>query len=125
MNPAARRSFAGPIQPPPEMPTEQQTLLVSIDTDVEEDARMNEIGAKVGDGWKVIQAIAVSGGEIGPGGASESFARYQVTVEREIDEDGVVVGADRGKAARLADSAATALFDENIGDAEASDDSDA
>ena len=98
------------------MATETQTLLVTIDTDVEEDARMREIGAKVGDGWRVIQAIAVSGGELGSGGASESFARYQVTVEREIDEDNVVVGADRGKAARLADSAATALFDEDLGD---------
>ena len=98
------------------MTTETQTLLVTIDTDIEEEARMDEIGAKVGDGWRVIQAIAVSGGEMGPGGASESFARYQVTVARQIDADNVVVGADRGKAARLADSAATALFDEDLGD---------
>ena len=94
---------------------------MSIDTDIEEDARLDAIGAKVGDGWRVIQAIPVSGGEIGPGGASESFARFQVTVEREIDADGVVVGADRGKAARLADSAATALFDEDVDDAPASE----
>lgn len=103
------------------MTTETKTLLVSIDTDIEEDARMNQIGAKVGDGWKVIQAIIVSGGGLASGGASESFARYQVTVERQIDSDNVVVGADRGKAARLADSAATALFDENVGDAETGD----
>lgn len=95
------------------MTTETQTLLVTIDTDIEQEARFDAIGAKVGGGWRVIQAIPVSGGEMGSEGVSESFARFQVTVEREIDADNVVVGADRGKAARLADSAATALFDED------------
>ena len=105
----------------PLMATETKTLLVTIDTDVEEDARLDEIGAKVGDGWTVIQAIAVSGGELGSGGISESFARYQVTVERELDADGAPVGIDTTKAARLADSAATALFDDGV-DAPADED---
>ena len=105
-------------QPPDETKhptqTEQQTLLVSIaaDTDASEDARMKTIGAKVGQGWEVIQAIPVSGEEAGPGGASEDFMRYQVTVRRQIDADNVVVGADRGGAAGLADvGQVSAAFD--------------
>lgn len=96
-------------QPPDETKhttqTEQQTLLVSVaaDASTDEEARMKEIGAHVGQGWEVIQAIAVSGGEAGPGGASEDFMRYQVTVRRQIDADNVIVGADRGGAADLKD----------------------
>ena len=94
------------------MTTEQQTLIVSVNADADDEARMQTIGAKVGDGWKVIQTILLSGGEVGPGGASEDFVRLQVTVEREIDDQNVVVDADRGGAADLKDAAATAAFDE-------------
>ena len=96
------------------MQKEQKTLLVSVNVEEHdgEDAHMNEIGTKVGQGWKVIQAIPVSGEEAGPGGLSEDFMRYQVTVEREIDEDDVIVDADRGGAADLKDAGqVSAAFD--------------
>lgn len=96
------------------MQKEQQTLLVSVNTEEHDgvDAHLIEIGRKVGQGWTVIQAIPLSGDEAGPGGESEDFMRYQVTVEREIDADNVVVGADRGGAADLADvGQVSAAFD--------------
>lgn len=101
----------------PRMHKEQNTILVSINQqdDQDQDARMKTIGAHVGEGWTVIQAIPVSGGEAGPGGASEGFMRYQVTVEREIDDENVVVGADRGGAARLRDvGQVSAAFDDPL-----------
>lgn len=104
------------------MQKEQKTLLVSINVEEHdgEDQHMSEIGRQVGQGWKVIQAIPVSGEEAGPGGLSEDYMRYQVTVEREIDEDNVVQGVDRGKAARLKDAGqASGAFDEGIPDPEA------
>jgi hypothetical protein len=99
------------------MTTEQQTLIVSVNADADDESRMQQVGAKIGDGWRVIQTIILSGEEAGPGGASEDFMRLQVTVEREIDDDNVVVDADRGGAADLKDVAVTAAFDE-IGDDE-------
>ncbi len=93
------------------MTTEQQTLLVSVRVEDDDDARMRTIGAHIGAGWRILQTIPVSGEEAGPGGHSEEFMRYQVTVEREIDDEGVIVDADRGGAADLKDVAATALFD--------------
>ena len=95
------------------MTTEQQTLIVSVNAEADEEARMQQIGAQVGDGWRVIQSILLSGGEVGPGGASEDFVRLQVTVERHIDDDNVVMDADRGGAADLKDVAATAAFDDS------------
>ena len=99
---------------PPPMQKEQKTLLVSVNVEDhdDQDARMNQIGQKVGQGWTVIQAIPISGEEAGPGGASEDFMRYQVTVEREIDSDNTVVGADRGGAADVKDvGQVSAAFD--------------
>lgn len=93
------------------MPTEQQTLIVSVHVDSSEDSRMRQIGAHVGEGWHVLQTLPLSGEEAGPGGASEDFMRYQVIVAREIDSENVIVGADRGGAADVTDIAATALFD--------------
>ena len=96
------------------MQKETSTLLVSVEIREEDgqDALFNQIGQKVGQGWTVIQAIPVSGGEAGPGGQSEDYMRYQVTVEREIDSDNVVVGADRGGAADLKDvGQVSAAFD--------------
>ena len=88
------------------MQKEQSTILVSINVEDhdDEEGRMNKIGAKVGQGWRVIQAIPVSGEEAGPGGLAEDFMRYQVTVEREIDSEGVIEDADRGGAADLKDA---------------------
>ena len=103
------------------MQKEQQTLLVSVNVEETDgvDAHLNQIGQKVGQGWTVIQAIPLSGEEAGPGGASEDFMRYQVTVEREIDSDNVVVGADRGGAADLKDvGQVSGAFDEGIPDGE-------
>ena len=102
---------------PPPMQKEQKTLLVSVNVEEHdnEDARMNQIGQEIGEGWKVIQAIPLSGEEAGPGGLSEDFMRYQVTVEREIDSDNVVIGADRGGAAGLKDAGqASGAFDDGI-----------
>ncbi|MDT0631231.1 hypothetical protein RQM47_08240 [Rubrivirga sp. S365] len=99
------------------MQKEQNTILVSVNTEDhdDQDALMTEIGRKVGQGWTVIQAIPISGGDAGPGGASEDFMRYQVTVEREIDSDNVVVDADRGGAADLKDvGQVSAAFDEPL-----------
>ena len=101
------------------MQKETSTLLVSVEINPEDgqDALFNQIGQKVGQGWTVIQAIPVSGGDAGPGGASEDFMRYQVTVEREIDSDNVVVDADRGGAAGLKDvGQVSAAFDGPIND---------
>ncbi len=103
------------------MQKEQKTLLVSVNVEEhdDEDAKMNQIGQKVGQGWTVIQAIPVSGEEAGPGGLSEDFMRYQVTVEREIDSDNVVVDADRGGAADVKDvGQVSAAFDGPINDDE-------
>ena len=103
------------------MQQEQKTLLVSVNVEEHdgEDQHMSEIGRQIGQGWKVIQAIPVSGGEAGPGGASEDYMRYQVTVEREIDSDNVVQGVDATKASRLKDAGqASGAFDEGIPEGE-------
>ena len=103
------------------MQKEQKTLLVSVNVEEHdgEDQHMSEIGRQIGQGWRVIQAIPVSGEEAGPGGASEDYMRYQVTVEREIDSDNVIQGVDRGKAARLKDAGqASGAFDEGIPEGE-------
>ncbi|MEM0963007.1 MAG: hypothetical protein AAGK21_10795 [Bacteroidota bacterium] len=96
------------------MQKELKTLLVSVNVEDHdgEDARMTEIGRQIGQGWRVIQAIPVSGEEASPGGDAEDFMRFQVTVERRIDSDNVVVGADRGGAADLKDvGQSSAAFD--------------
>ena len=93
------------------MTTEQQTLIVSVNADADDDSRMPQVGAKVGAGWRVIQTVLLSGEEAGLGG--DDFMRLQVTVEREIDDDNVVVDADRGGAADLKDIAVTAAFDDS------------
>ncbi len=76
------------------MPTERTTLLVSVNTEDDEEAQIKKINAQVGEGWRVIQKIPVSGGGAGPGGNSEHFMRMQVTLERKIDDDNVIVGND-------------------------------
>ncbi len=99
------------------MQKEQKTLLVSVNVEEHdgEDQHMSEIGRQIGQGWKVIQAIPLSGGEAGPGGLSEDFMRYQVTVEREVDGDNVVQDVDAQKASRLKDvGQASGAFDEGI-----------
>jgi 8-oxo-dGTP pyrophosphatase MutT (NUDIX family) len=120
-NPGTGPAFTGAHDPPPPMQKEQKTILVSVNVEDhdDQDARMNEIGQRVGQGWRVIQAIPVSGDEAGPGGASEDFMRYQVTVEREVDSDNVIVDADRGGAADLKDAGqVSAAFDGPINDDE-------
>ena len=119
VNPAPGPAFIGLHDPPPPMQKEQKTILVSVNVEDHDgqDARMTEIGKQVGQGWRVIQAIPVSGEEAGPGGLSEDFMRYQVTVEREIDSENVIVDADRGGAADLKDvGQVSAAFDGPIVD---------
>ena len=95
------------------MTTEQQTLIVSVNADADDEARMQQVGAKIGGGWRVLQTVLLSGEEAGPGGGADDFIRLQVTVERHIDDDNVVVDADRGGAADLKDIAVTAAFDDS------------
>lgn len=76
------------------MQKEQTTLIVSVNTEQNEEAQLKQIHSQVGAGWQVIQKIPISGGGAGPGGNSEHFMRMQVTLEREIDENNVVVQPD-------------------------------
>ena len=73
------------------MQKEQTTVIVSVNTEQDEDAQLAQIQAQVGEGWRVLQKVPISGGGAGPGGSSEHFMRMQVTLEREIDEDNVIV----------------------------------
>ena len=76
------------------MPTERTTVIVSVNTEQDEEAQFRQIQSHVGEGWRVVQKVPISGGGAGPGGNSEHFMRMQVTLEREIDEDGVIVQPD-------------------------------
>ena len=73
------------------MPTEHTTLIVSVNADADEEARLERINAQVGEGWRVVSTVPISGGGSGPGGESEDFLRLQVILDRDIDEDNVVV----------------------------------
>lgn len=76
------------------MQTERTTVIVSVNTEQDEEAQLKQIHAHVGEGWRVVQKVPISGGGAGPGGNSEHFMRMQVTLERQIDEDNVVVRPD-------------------------------
>jgi len=76
------------------MPIERTTVIVSVNTEQDEEAQFKQIQAHVGGGWRVVQKVPISGGGAGPGGNSEHFMRMQVTLEREIDDDGVIVQPD-------------------------------
>lgn len=76
------------------MQTERTTVIVSVNTEQDEPAQIKQIQAQVGNGWQVIQKIPISGGGAGPGGNSEHFMRMQVTLERKIDENNVIVEPD-------------------------------
>ncbi len=78
------------------MQKEQTTVIVSVNTEQDESAQIKQIQAQVGNGWQVIQKIPISGGGAGPGGNSEHFMRMQVTLERQIDDDNVIVQPDSG-----------------------------
>jgi hypothetical protein len=69
---------------------ETTTLIVSVDQTLDEDAQIAQINKQVGEGWKVIQKVAISGGDMGPGGGSEDFLRMQVTLQREVGADGTI-----------------------------------
>ncbi len=73
------------------MPTEHTTVIVSVNTDADEEARIERINAQVGEGWRVVSTVPLSGGGSGPGGESEDFLRLQVTLARDVDEQNVVV----------------------------------
>lgn len=76
------------------MQKEQTTLIVSVNTEQDEEAQLKQIQSQVGKGWQVLQKVPISGGGAGPGGNSEHFMRMQVTLEREIDENNVIVQPD-------------------------------
>ena len=76
------------------MQKEQTTVIVSVNTEQDEDAQIKQIESQVGEGWTVLQKVPVSGGGAGPGGNSEHFMRMQVTLERTIDEQNVIVDSD-------------------------------
>lgn len=76
------------------MQKEQTTVIVSVNTEQDETAQIKQIQSHVGEGWRVIQKVPISGGGAGPGGNSEHFMRMQVTLERQIDENNVVVQPD-------------------------------
>lgn len=95
---------AGSDTPPYAEPTtERQTLLVSVATDTDADSPLDEIGKHVGEGWRVVDAILISGDTSSPAIERDDVVRYQVTVEREVSADGVIEDADRGGAADLKD----------------------
>ena len=73
------------------MPQEHTTVIVSVNTELDEDARFAHVARQVGEGWRVQTAIPLSGGDLGPGGESESFLRMEVHLVRDIDEDNVIV----------------------------------
>ncbi len=79
------------------MPTERTTVIVSVNTEQDEEAQMKQVHAQVGEGWRVVQKVPISGGGAGPGGNSEGFMRLQVTLEREVDEDNVIVRPGDGE----------------------------
>ena len=73
------------------MQTERTTVIVSVNTEQDEDAQYKQIQAQVGEGWRVVQTVPISGGGAGPGGNAEHFMRMQVTLERQIDDNNVIV----------------------------------
>ena len=73
---------------------EHKTIIVSVNTDEGEEARMRHVQAQAGEGWRVVQTVPISGGGAGPGGNSEQFMRLQVTLERTIDSDNVIVDGE-------------------------------
>jgi len=78
------------------MPQEHTTVVVSVNTEWDEETRMQHINAQVEDGWRVQQVVPISGGGAGPGGESEDFLRLQVILVREVDEDNVIVRGGDG-----------------------------
>ena len=77
------------------MPTEHTTVIVSVNTEWDEETRMEHVNAQVEDGWRVASVTPISGGGTGPGGASEDFLRLQVILARDVDAENTVV-RDRG-----------------------------
>jgi len=76
------------------MPVERTTVIVSVNTEQDEDAQFSQIHAQVGQGWRVVQTVPLEGSTSGPGGNATPFMRMQVTLEREIEPlEGSAVGA--------------------------------
>lgn len=83
--------ISGHDDTPPDVHYETKTVIVSVNTDDDEDARMRHVESQAGEGWEVVQTVPISGGGAGPGGNSEQFMRLQVTLRRAIDGDNVIV----------------------------------
>lgn len=75
------------------MPVERTTVIVSVNTEQDEDAQLKNVHAQVGDGWRVVHKVPIEGSTSGPGGNSRDYMRFQVTLEREIEpQEGSAVG---------------------------------
>ena len=86
------------------MAAEHTTIIVSVNTEWDEEARIQHINKQVDDGWRVRTVTPISGGGMASGGASEDFLRLQVILERDtnmVDEqEGDVDGAEAMDTAR-------------------------
>jgi hypothetical protein len=75
------------------MPAETTTVIVSVNANADEDARMQQIQKQVGEGWRVIQTVPLEGSTAGPGGNANHFIRLQATLQRIIEpNEGSAVG---------------------------------
>jgi hypothetical protein len=81
------------------MPVERTTVIVSVNAESDEEARIQQIEAHVGQGWRVVQTLPLEGSTAGPGGAAAHMMRLQATLERTIEpQDGSAIGAiDTGR----------------------------
>ena len=68
------------------MQREHQTIIVSVNEEDDEESRFQKIRGQVGDGWRVINTTPISGGDMGPGGASDDFVRLEVLLQRDVEE---------------------------------------
>lgn len=75
------------------MPVETTTVIVSVNANADEDARMQQIQKQVGEGWEVIQTVPIEGSTAGPGGNAKNFIRLQATLRRTIEpQEGSAIG---------------------------------
>lgn len=76
------------------MPTDRTTMIVSVDANSDEDARIEQIERQVGPGWRVVQTVPLEGSTSGPGHKAAHMMRLQVTLQREIKpQEGSAVGS--------------------------------
>jgi hypothetical protein len=77
------------------MQQEHRTIIVSVNTEQDEDARMQQVNRQVGRGWRVVSMTPISGGDVGPGGNSDQFQRMQVILQRDIEPGGTIADGEK------------------------------